>query len=228
MKRFNQIIFVVIIVCTFVTMSYSQSSRYMFSVKPDFSGLSGGMFGMKLPNNEDIVLFGGIDYFHLGSTIKEKTTYSPSFFNEYSSKTEVSLSVYNLYVGSKLFFQKTNDIKSYFVGEIAKPIVTGIVEQNGKEDELVQNTLDNLSIWGLKFGFGSEYFFSENFSLGGEFGLRVLIMDTQTEEEDSVSDYRYNPNTGEYEYVTYTRTEKTDVDFNFSLTYSVLTLNYYF
>ena len=52
-------------------------------------------------------------------------------------------------------------------------------------------------MWGGELGFGMEYFFDENFSLGGEFGLRYLHL----RYKDSYNDEIYNPNTGQDENV---------------------------
>jgi hypothetical protein len=77
-----------------------------------------------------------------------------------------------------------------------------------------------LSIWGLSFGFGTEYYFSENFSVGGEFGMRLLFGSFDQTDKVSV----FDPNTGGI-----TETDRnTNVDLNLQLTYSVVSLNYYF
>lgn len=71
-----------------------------------------------------------------------------------------------------------------------------------------------------KFGFGVEYFFDENFSLGGEFGLRYFNFRYNDSNEREI----YNPNTGNY-----MDTEiKNDYSFNMSPTFSKISLNYYF
>ena len=42
-------------------------------------------------------------------------------------------------------------------------------------------------MWGGEFGFGIEYFFDENFSLGGEFGLRYIhLMYEETSPRDII------------------------------------------
>jgi hypothetical protein len=83
-------------------------------------------------------------------------------------------------------------------------------------------------VWGLKAAFGSEYFFSENFSFGGEFGLRMLLVDTNMPQDSPYFVYNYDPGTGTYVFVQGTQRRETNIKFNFSLTYATFTLNYYF
>lgn len=208
----------------------NESGQFTFSVKPELLGLAGGSFGYKFPS--DLVLLGGIDYFHLGSTIDVSTTYfnlaGPYIPSSSSSETEASLNVYNLYVAAKLFVVKKNAIKGYLMAEVSKPILNGSIEVNGKSDPDVESIFDNLSVWGLKGAFGTEYFFSDNFSLGGEFGLRVLLVSSTDSKETPYYTFYYDPNLGQYVTVQGTRRQETKVSFNFNLTYSTFTLNYYF
>ena len=130
--------------------------------------------------------------------------------------------MYNLYLGAKYFFIEKNSIKGYLVGEVWKPITSGSIKVDGEENETVKKFFDGLSLWGFNFGFGTEYFFSENFSLGGEFGIRFLLVSSETEDK---SVYSY---TGYGYTATETSTSKVNADIGLSLTYSLLTLNYYF
>jgi len=223
---------IITILCFSLNISLSQQKegQIMFSVRPDFSGMTGGAFGYKLPTSSDLILYGGIDYLHLGSTVKTSTDYENIPYDPPNgSLREASLSVYNFYIGGKYFATEIDMIKSYFLFEISKPFISGTYEVNGKEDKDVQNALDGLSFFGFKGGYGAEYFFSKNFSLGGEFGLRMFLLNDTYTKENKVYDYVYNPNTGEYEWLHIgTEKNKTEVDLNISLTYALMTLNYYF
>ncbi len=229
----TMLVFVMLFSCVSLLSAQDEepgAGQFMFSVKPELLGLAGGSFGYKLPS--DLVLFGGIDYFHLGTTIDVSTTYlnivGPGIPSSSSSETEASLNVYNLYVAAKLFVVKKNAIKGYLLAEVSKPIIKGSLEVNGKSDPGVESISDNLDVWGLKGAFGTEYFFSDNFSLGGEFGLRVLLLSSTDSKDTPYYSFYYDPNTGQYVTVQGTRRQETKVSFNFSLTYSTLTLNYYF
>jgi hypothetical protein len=95
------------------------------------------------------------------------------------------------------------------------------LEDNPEEADFVK---DILSFWGLDLGFGCEYFFSDNFSLGGEFGLRMLFDKIKYKNEDSWQSG--DPNSPYYQ------REKETWDDNISLTFKItqaaFALNYYF
>ena len=232
MKHLPLIFLMTLFTVSFVSGQVEESStgQFMFAVKPQLFGMSGGSFGYKLPG--DLVLFGGIDYLHLGVSTEISSTYL-NVVGQYvpsssSSKTEASFSVYNIYGAAKYFIVRKSSIRGYVLAEISKPIITVSVEENGKEDEDVKTLFDNLSIWGLKAAFGTEYFFSPNFSLGGEFGFRALLFGDEYTHDSPYYSYYYDPNTHQYTSVQATRRTDTKIDLDFSLTYSTLTLNYYF
>jgi hypothetical protein len=194
-------------------------SQFLFSVRPQLLGLNGAAFGYQFPGN--IAAFGGVDHMGIGATVESSTTLSISGYPPQSSsdKAEASLSLYNLFLGSKCFVITSGSAKGYVLGEISRPIVRFSVKSNGIEDATLKQLSDNLSIWGIKAGVGGEYFFSEDFSLGGEFGIRFFFVSTGTEQTQTGQYY------GTY---TYTARSKTDIDLDISLTYGLLTLNYYF
>jgi hypothetical protein len=51
-----------------------------------------------------------------------------------------------------------------------------------EEEELVEEIL---GVWGLDFGFGAEYPFSEHFSVAGQYGLRIIFLGGDYEDSDS-------------------------------------------
>lgn len=91
--------------------------------------------------------------------------------------------------------------------------------RNGQNDESFSEVFDNLSVWAFQAGFGGEYFFSESFSLGGEFGVRIIL--TSYEEEESQTHTMWDG-------TTYTTTSKYKLDLGLGITYSSLCLNFYF
>ena len=199
-------------------------SQFMCSVRPQILGLDGAAFGYKFPG--DVAVYGGIDYLHFGATIETSSSFtlSPDPFHVSSSssnKYESSMSLYNLFVGAKCFIVKSGSAKGYLLGEVSRPIVKLSTTSNGKDDPNVQQLSDNLSIWGVKAGFGCEYFFADEFSLGGEFGLRYFFISTKTEQSNTQSLGGTPP-------TTYTSQTSTDLTVDIGLTYTMLTLNYYF
>ncbi len=85
----------------------------------------------------------------------------------------------------------------------------------------IKNTVnDALSFWGFTVGGGAEYFFDPHFSVGGEYGFRVLF-DTATHENQ----------TGDFDEVAlngYRNDWKLEVNASLKLSYAIFSLNYYF
>lgn len=195
--------------------------QFTFGVKPEFLGISGGTFGYKTEN--DIQIYFGLDYIRLGMSAKlTETKWDPYVYRLEDSheKSDVSISLYNFLCGAKYCIIRKNDIKGYIMAEISKPIVT--IDQ--EEEAEIKEFTDKLSIWGFKAGFRTEYFFSKNFSLGGEFGLRYLLLnfeDTQKETRQV-----YDPEIGGNR--TVTEKEILDITLNLGYTYSAISLNFYF
>jgi hypothetical protein len=196
--------------------------KFAFTVKPEILGLAGGSFGYKLPS--DIVLSAGVDFYHLGMTVESKTSYMGVNLSGSTSTTDLTLNLYNLYAAGKFYIVSQNAVKGYLLAEVSKPIVSGASKRNEQEDENLKQTLDNMSIWGLKGAFGAEYFFSDNFSLGGEFGFRMLLISTNMSNDSPAFSYDYQ--LGQVQIGT--QRNETTVDIGLSLTYSTLTVNFYF
>lgn len=91
----------------------------------------------------------------------------------------------------------------------------------GKEKDLVN---DILSFWGLELAFGGEYFFSDKFSLGGEFGMRMLFNSAEYSEEDEWS----SGEPGDPYYEHDSDAWENEVSATFKLTFASVSLNYYF
>ncbi len=216
MKKLISIIFVLL-------FANSINAQFAFGVKPGV-GLNGAYFGFKASS---FVLFANVDYTSVGGAVEEtgkKFDYDIYGLVSFKDESEASFSIYNLGVGAKFLFPSKSKISPYITATFSKPIISAEAKQNGESEEELSDYIDAISIWGASLGFGTEYFFSENFSIGGEFGLRMFL--GSYEKSEIVETYVYNPNTGSDGYV---ETERNyNVDVNFSLTYSVVSFNYYF
>jgi hypothetical protein len=203
----------------FTTALYAQTS-FAFGVKPGI-GLNGAYFGVNI--NGNAVPFVGFDYFGVNGSFEEtglQYDYNLGQLINYSDKGEASASVYNLSIGVRAFFMTVGDLKPYFTGTFFKPFISAEVKQDGEIDHDVSDAVDNISVWGFSLGFGTEYYFSKNFSVGGEFGIRFFMGSFEQTDKVDV----YDPGTG-----TYRETDRNyNLDLNLQLTYSVVTLNYYF
>lgn len=86
--------------------------------------------------------------------------------------------------------------------------------------EIKQTAKEALSFWGFTFGGGAEYFFDPHFSIGGEYGFRVLF-DSAT-HENQTGDFDEAAMSG------YRNDWKLEVNASLKLSYAIFTLNYYF
>jgi hypothetical protein len=203
-----------------MVLSIKSYSQFSFGVSPGF-GLNTAYFGYKM--NNKVVPYIGFQYLNAKFKFEEngeKFDYDLNKIVSYSDKTTFSGSLLIPNIGVKYFIKQKNNIQAYLSLSLSKPFISGKLKYDGEEDEDFDNAIKNMSIWGGEFGFGMEYFFDENFSLGGEFGFRHLHL----KYKDTYDDEIYNPNTGDYQK---TETEN-EFKFNTSPTFSKISLNFYF
>ncbi len=117
-------------------------------------------------------------------------------------------------LGLKFFAIETGDLKAYFNLAGSKPMIMGKMKEDGTEVEDFREGLDKIKLLGGEFGFGVEYFLSNNFSIGGEYALRYI-----GGNHTDVNEYVWH---GE------TSTETTKYTARFFPTIAKFTLNYYF
>jgi hypothetical protein len=157
--------------------------------------------------------------------------------------TEIDASAFILipHFGIK-FLMGSRDVKPFLFGNVffSIPSVTAESKTRDEEwtyvnDQLVDHEInrdtdelddetkdlvnDILGFWGITLGGGAEYFFSENFSIGGEFGVRLIF---NTVEYSDKTHEEYGPND------SYTEEIDSEISASFKVSYAVFTLNYYF
>lgn len=186
-------------------------SQFAFGVSPGLS-TNAAYFGLKM---NKVVPYIGFQMAHIGVN----TDYVDHYFNgtdftNYEESYKLSANLYVPEIGVKFFAIEKNNLKGYFNLSLTKPMIRGKVEYDEEEAEEFGDMLKEIKLWGGEFGFGAEYFFDDNFSIGGEFGIRY--MHAKFEQKD---DYDYN---GEPAY------EKETYKINLSPTYSKISLNFYF
>jgi len=91
----------------------------------------------------------------------------------------------------------------------------------GKEKDMVE---DILAFWGINLFGGCEYYFSDRFSIGGEFGLRLLFNNIKASDEDS--DQWGDPDSGYYG--SSQDSWESEVSATFKITQALINLNYSF
>lgn len=204
----------------------SISSGYgqiVFGVAPGLS-LNSAYVGYKIDNS--IVPYFGFQYLSAGIEISEfgqEYDYDLDKMVSYLNKAEVNASIFMPNIGIKYFVAKQNKINAFLNLNLSKPILSAEIKDNGTDDSDLKDInegIDNLSIFGGELGFGVEYFFDENFSIGGEFGIRYFHL----EYDDVRTREVYNPANGQNQLVDF----KDNFQFNISPTFSRISLNYYF
>jgi hypothetical protein len=182
--------------------------------------------------------FGGVEFFRTATTTEESGSHLQYYYSNtypftsyyklepYNDKYETSVNVYAPFVGAKILLGggESGKVGAYITGIISKPIISGKSVSNGKESESTKKFFENLGAWMFLAGFGGEYFFSEDFSIGGEFGLRVFLVNYKEEENETTPAYDYQTSTTRY----YNTQHKYNFDLGMGITYSALVLNYYF
>lgn len=193
----------VVFFAIFASTGYGQFS---FGVSPGFN-FNNANFGYKFGDN--LVPFIGLQYYNANFTVTEKSTGSE---DSYSDETKLSAGILAPNIGLKYFIAQENKVKLFLTLNLTKPFISGKLSYNGAEDPDFQEVIDNTSIFGAELSFGMEYFFDENFSIGGEFGVRYLNFSTESSYYDDWDESQYN----------------YDMNFIMSPTFAKISLNYYF
>jgi len=209
-----------VLICIFI--SANVYSQFTFSVSTgDRFELNGANFGYKI--NDRIVPFVGLQYLNINLSYEEageEYNYDLGVVDSYTNEENLSGNLFIPGIGVKYFFVQKNNLKAYGSISLFKPVVRAKVMYNGEEDVYLNEILGEVNIWGGSLGFGSEYFIDENFSVGGEFGLRSF-RGTYSETYDVL---RYNPETG----TNFDAEVTSDVLVCLRPTYTKISLNYYF
>ena len=204
-----------------LSLCIESKAQFTFSVNPGIQLNSAG-FGYKI---NKFVPFIGLQVFSISSELNESgKRYDDNIGDiiSYEDKYKYSGTLFMPVLGLKCFFIEKNKLKAYGTACFTKPFLTGKIENNtnAPASDEVNDMVKNANLWGGQFGFGTEYFFDDNFSIGGEFGIRLLHLKYKYEVDEIV----YNPDTGE----DVPSTTTYEYKFNLNPTYAKLSLNFYF
>lgn len=146
-------------------------SQFSFGVAPGLSTNS-AYFGYKAGK---VVPYVGFQYANINFKLNQTgMEWSGTEVVPFSDEIKISGNLYVPTVGIKFFAIEQNKLKAYFNLSIAKPFIRAKAEENGAEVEDINDVLKKVKLIGGEFGFGIEYFFDNNFSVGGEFGIRYM------------------------------------------------------
>jgi hypothetical protein len=213
MKKF----LVVLIVLCATSVAYSQIS---FGVSTDML-LKGSTIGYKFNN---FVPYIGLQYYNAsltGEFTGKEYDYETQSIVDVNEKSEFSGSIFLASIGAKYLFNvESKNVKPFVNVAVFKPIISGSLKINGEEIDEFKDMIEKTSSLGFEFGIGAEYYFDKNFSVGGEFGFRMLM----ASNESTFEDYIYDPDTSTDIYYDAT----TKLDLGLGMTYTRINLNYYF
>jgi hypothetical protein len=193
----KQSVLTVIMIMAIYSVAQCQT---VFSLRPGLN-LNSASIGFRSKNLQP---YFGLRFANLNVVSEYEDTSYPAD----NSKTETKIHVYMPCVGTKLYLKGTDAVKPYLMATMYKPFAFGKQLDDDTEDDSFKESLNNLKIWAAELGFGSEYFFHPQFSLGGEFGLRWA----------NIKD-KFESSTG-----TYSSSEK----YGIGLSYVAVSINFYF
>jgi hypothetical protein len=163
-------------------------------------------------------LFAGVGLEFASVGVSAKTSYTDSSYNdEYTSKVDMSLFLPQL--AFRYFFRPTaaGEVRPYATASVFYSLSSVRIQTSDGQTTMRDTSAERMvgdvlnGNVGGTLAFGSEYFFSENFSLGGEFGCRALFGGVSEESSGYYrGTYKYNYNLG------------------LGVVYTALGLNFYF
>ncbi len=198
---------------------YGQA-QFSFGVSPGLH-FNSAYFGVKL--KDKVVPYVSFQYFGgsmNASQTGEEFDYSLNQVTTFNNTYEYKFNAFVPSVGLKWFMLSKAKLKLFANANFSKPVLTGKVVNQGQEDPDFRDAIKGLNVFGGEAGLGAEYYFDEQFSLGGEFGLRMLHVGVK----ESYDSYFFNPLTG----LDQATTIEYKANFNLRPTYSKISLNFYF
>ncbi|MBN2000284.1 sigma-70 family RNA polymerase sigma factor [candidate division KSB1 bacterium] len=228
----------------------SAQSDFVFGIKPG-NTVNSAYFGLKMDNLVPMVGVDVVWLTASGKYTDTSEDQWNSYYDgtNYKQKTVSSIDMEGSalllipHIGAK-YFLGSGDVKPYFFGNAFFSMPSVKMESSWKDeswyyednrqvdhdtdkgsedlDEETEDIIkDVLGFWGITIGGGAEYFFSERFSIGGEYGIRLLFNSVNISGESGDSD----PNGYGQSY----RNEwEGELSASLRVTYAVVSLNFYF
>lgn len=189
-------------------LAYGQGNTPVFSVKinPDFQA---AQFGLDMGSLQPYI---GLDYIALGAKASVDATIDMSDYYYYygyysymptttqpttitvSGEVEGKASLLMPFVGVK-FFMSQNPVRPYLFGSVFKSFpsvsleMTATMDGESQTEDILGDkgtdfVKDMLDFWGVDVGIGAEWTINEHFSIGGEYGVKFLMMGAEYVDEE--------------------------------------------
>ncbi len=207
----SKIIFVAILGILIISFSNAQESGLALSVKPGMI-INAAHLGYNTGG-----LFAGFGLEFGSVSIESKTTYKDTINDStyaYSSKNDAA--VFLPQIATKIFLGEASSegggVVPYIWLSAFYSVAVTKVTYGGESDTLSARAMKDVlgGNLGGSIAFGGEYNFSSNFSLSGEFGVRLLFGGTKRKYDSYYGERIYEDKLG------------------LGLTYTTMGLNFYF
>ena len=116
--------------------------------------------------SQNILLDFGLDFTRAHASFENK-----KFSIEYLDE---SYNIFTLHVGAKFYFTQPNRAGKVVFYDQASFFM--LIPFSTSESESVKDAINDTFTFGFLEGIGAEYFFADNFSIGGEFGLNFFFL----------------------------------------------------
>ena len=197
------------------------NAQFNFSVNPGIQSNSAA-FGYQFSK---VVPYLGVQLLNAKGDIDEngkQNDINTNLVVDYNDTYEGSFNLFMPTIGAKYFFLEKSKLKAYANINVNKAFMTGKAKSNTDPifGDDVETIIKNTKISGGQLGFGTEYFFDNNFSIGGEFGIRMIKIKTKDEVITTLFDPVLNQNI--------VVRNITEFNLNLNPTYAKISLNFYF
>jgi outer membrane protein W len=145
-------------------------SQFTFTAAPGLN-LNSASFGYKF--NKFVPYF-GIQYCGISGSYSFDVNYTSTTVTDESEEAKFSGKIIMPSFGIKYFAIEKNKVKGYINATVAKPFLSAKLTVDGDDVKSVSDEVGKVSLFGGSLGVGAEYFFDDNFSVGGEFGLQFV------------------------------------------------------
>lgn len=186
MKRRNVFI-ISILMMVILSMAVGAQAEMVFGVKPS-TVVQSSYFGFLAGTS--MVLQFGLDYARVSVTVEGEEEIYDWVTDTWITGTYTEEGSGNMLMphgGAKLYLKPrgAGQTSPYFLLDVFKAFTSVSLEMDDADTEDAEEFAgDLLSPWGFCLAFGTEYYFSDMFSLGGEYGFRNMMSSAKNDEID--------------------------------------------